>query len=311
MSENIDNQDIEAIEEAQEVSLPKDEKASVDSVDKASDVTKKAPARKGDKTGTKDEPAQQGNVKAKDDGVAESFEDDLNALVESEATLSEGFREKAATIFEAALNSKVAAKVNELEESYEERLAEETESFKTDLVEKVDGYLNYVVESWMEENKVAIEAGLRTEIAEGFMTALKDVFTENYIEVPEAKVDLVDELSEQVKELEDKLNGTIADNIELAEALSVAKKDSIVEAASKDLTVAQAEKLASLAESIEFDSVESFENKINTIKESYFPAEKVVVSEEAEVEQSEGDDVTETSPLMSAYLDAIKLTSKN
>lgn len=310
MSENIDNQDIEAIEEAQEQSLPTDEKASVDSVDKASDVTKKAPARKGDKTGTKDEPAPQGNVKSKDDGVAESFEDDLNALVESEATLSEGFREKAATIFEAALNSKVAAKVNELEESYEERLAEETDTFKAELVEKVDGYLNYVVESWMDENRVAIESGLRTEIAEGFMTALKDVFVENYIEVPESKIDLVDSLAEQVDELEGKLNGTIQDNIDLAEQLADAKKDAIVEAASKDLTVAQAEKLAALAESVDFDSVETFTNKINTIKESYFPAEKVVVTEEAE-ESNDGDDTIETSPLMASYMNAIKLTSNN
>jgi len=308
MSDNIKNEDIEAIEEAQEVTLPKDEKASVDSVEKASDVTKKAPARKGDKTGTKDEPAQQGNVKQKDDGVAESFEDDLNALVESEATLSEGFREKAALIFEAAINSKVAAKVNELEESYEERLSEETESFKAELVEKVDGYLNYVVESWMEENKLAVEAGLRTEIAEGFMTALKDVFVENYIEVPESKVDLVDQLSEQVSELEEKLNKTIKSNIELAEGLAKAKRAAIVESATKDLTVAQAEKLSSLVESIEFDGEESFAKKISTIKESYFPAEKVVVSEDVQEEQGEDDVIA--SPLINAYVNAIRATAK-
>lgn len=309
MSETYDNYDIEAIEEAQETSLPTDEKASVDSVDKASDVTKKAPARKGDKN-AKDEPAQQGNVKAKDDGVSESsFSDDLNALVESEATLSSGFREKAAIIFEAAFNAKVIAKVEELEESYAERLAEETDAFKADLVEKVDGYLNYVVESWMEENKVAIEAGLRTEIAEGFMTALKDVFVENYIEVPETKVDLVDTLSEQVAELEEKLNNTIKDNVELAEQLSDAKRNAIIESASKGLTVAQSEKLASLVESVEFSSVEMFEKKVTTIRESYFPADKVVVTEDVQ-EEEQSDDAVETSPLMSAYLDAIKLSSK-
>lgn len=305
MSNNIKNEDIEAIEEAQEVTLPADEKASVDSVEKASDVTKKAPARKGDKN-AKDEPAQQGNVKMKED----TFADDLNALVESEATLSEGFREKAATIFEAALNSKVAAKVNELEESYAERLSEETESFKSELVEKVDSYLNYVVESWMEDNKLAVEAGLRTEIAEGFMTALKDVFVENYIEVPESKVDLVDQLSEQVQELEEKLNKTIKDNIELSEGLASAKRAAIVEAATKELTVAQAEKLASLAESIEFDGEASFAKKIATIKESYFPTDKVMVSESAEEEEQSDDDAISTSPLMSAYVNAIRLGAK-
>ena len=132
------------------------------------------------------------------------FSADLKALVEGEATLSEEFKEKAEVIFEAAIKSKLAEEIDRLEEKYNEELAEEVSTAKADLVEKVDSYLNYVVEKWMEDNKIAIQSGLRTEIAEKFMNSLKDLFTESYIEVPEAKVDLVDELAETVEELEEK-----------------------------------------------------------------------------------------------------------
>lgn len=292
-------EDIEAVEEAAETSLPEDEKKSVDSVDKASDVTKKAPKRKGDKD-AKDEPAQQGNVK---------FKEDLDALVDSEATLSEGFREKAGVIFEAAFATKVAEEVERLEEQYEEQLAESTEQFKDELVEKVDGYLNYVVEQWMEDNKLAVDNGLRTEVAEGFMASLKSVFTEHYIEVPEAKVDLVDDLAEQVNELQEQLGKVTEDNIKLSESVKTLKRDSVIAEAAEGLTVAQAEKLAQMAENVDFDSEESFAKKISTIKESYFPAEKPVVAEETEAQEEDGADIA-TSPLMAQYLDAIAKSQK-
>ncbi|RPG29004.1 MAG: hypothetical protein CBB72_016415 [Muricauda sp. TMED12] len=308
-------EDIEVVEEAMDTSLPDEEKKSVDSVDKASDVTKKAPKRKGDKD-AKDEPAPQGNVKMKEDSdqdeeiiEEDTFEDDLNALVESEATLSESFREKAGVIFEAALKSKVALQVNRLEEQYTEQLTEAKEEIKTDLVEKVDSYLNYVVEQWMEDNKVAVEKGLRTEIAEGFMSALKDVFVENYIQVPEAKVDLVDQLAEQVSDLEEKLNKSEKSNIELSESLAVSKRDSIISEASKGLTVTQADKLATLAENIDFENAETFTQKVETIKASYFPAEKVVVTEETAEEVTDSNDEV-SSPSMNAYINAIKHTLK-
>ena len=293
-------EDIEAVEEAAETSLPEDEKKSVDSVDKASDVTKKAPKRKGDKD-AKDEPAQQGNVK---------FKEDLDALVDSEATLSEGFREKAGVIFEAAFATKVAEEVERLEEQYEEQLAESTEQFKNELVEKVDGYLNYVVEQWMEDNKLAVDNGLRTEVAEGFMASLKSVFTEHYIEVPEAKVDLVDDLAEQVNELQEQLGKVTEDNIKLSESVKTLKRDSVIAEAAEGLTVAQAEKLAQMAENVEFDSEESFAKKISTIKESYFPAEKPVVAEETEAQEDDGAEISATSPLMAQYLEAIAKSQK-
>lgn len=305
MSDQIDHneeivEDIEAVEEAAEQSLPAEEKKSVASVDQASDKTKRQPARKGDKLNAKDEPAQQGNVK---------FKEDLDALVDSEVTLSEGFREKAATIFEAAFTTKVAEEVERLEEQYEEKLAESTEEMKNDLVEKVDGYLNYVVEQWMEDNRLAVENGLRTEIAEDFMAALKSVFTEHYIQVPEAKVDLVDSLAEQVDELQEQLGKVTEDNIKLSESVKTLKRNAVIAEASEGLTLAQAEKLNKLAENVEFDSEESFAKKVETIKESYFKAEAPVIAEE--VEESEGDDApVVSSPLMSAYLDAIAKSQK-
>lgn len=305
MSDQIDHneeivEDIEAVEEAAEQSLPDEEKKSVASVDQASDKTKRQPARKGDKLTAKDEPAQLGNVK---------FKEDLDALVDSEATLSEGFREKASVIFEAAFATKVAAEVERLEEQYEEKLAESTDEIKSELVEKVDGYLNYVVEQWMEDNRLAVENGLRTEIAEDFMAALKSVFTEHYIQVPEAKVDMVDSLAEQVDELQEQLGKVTEDNIKLSESVKELKREAVIAEASEGLTLAQSEKLAKLAENVEYDSAESFSKKIETIKESYFKSEAPVIAEE--VEESQGDETPAvSSPLMAAYLDAIAKSNK-
>lgn len=305
MSDQIDHneeivEDIEAVEEAAEQKLPEEEKKSVASVDQASGKTSRQPARKGDKLNAKDEPAQQGNVK---------FKEDLDALVDSEVTLSEGFREKAATIFEAAFSTKVAEEVERLEEQYEEKLTEATDELKADLVEKVDGYLNYVVEQWMEDNRLAVENGLRTEIAEDFMSALKSVFTEHYIQVPEAKIDLVDSLAEQVEELNGQLGKVTDDNIKLAESVKELKREAAISEATEGLTLAQAEKLNKLVENVEFDSDESFAKKLATIKESYFRTEETVIAEEVEEDTSEAGAIA-SSPMIQSYLDAIAKTSK-
>ena len=152
---------------------------------------------------------------------------ELNALVESEATLSDEFKEKTAVIFEAAVKSKLSEEIDRLESQYKEELEEEISSTKSEMVEKVDSYLNYVVENWMKENELQVENGLRTEIAEGFMSKLKDLFSESYIEVPESKVDLVDELAEQVEELESKLNETTQKVIDQSGELEEMKKEEI------------------------------------------------------------------------------------
>jgi len=236
------------------------------------------------------------------------FKEDLKALVAEEATLSDEFKGKAETIFEAAIASKLSEEIDRLEAKYEEELSEEIEQTKNDLVEKVDSYLNYVVEQWIEDNKVAIETGLRTEVAENFMNNLKDLFTESYIEVPESKVDLVDELAESVEELEDQLNGSTAKLIEMAEELEDYKRNAVIAEASKDLADTQAEKLKSLAESVDFEDEETFAQKVNTIKESYFN-KKAIGGEEEIIDEEDAYEVT-SGDSMTSYLSAIKKTSK-
>jgi len=237
------------------------------------------------------------------------FSDDLRALVESEATLSDEFKSKAETIFEAAIKSKLSEEIDRLEAKYHEELSEEIESTKTDLVEKVDNYLNYVVEQWMEDNKLAVQTGLRTEIAEKFMNNLKDLFTESYIEVPESKVDLVDELAAEVEELEEAHNTAVAKTLEMQEELETYKRNAIIAEAAEGLVATQAEKLKKLAEDIDFDDAETFAEKVATIKESYFTK---TVSESADIDEDASDDEVSavTSDTMAQYLSAIQRTKK-
>ena len=237
---------------------------------------------------------------------------ELSAIVDGEATLSEEFKEKTAIIFETAVKTKLSEEVTRLEEQYAEELAEEVETIKTDLVGKVDSYLNYVVETWMEENKLAIESGLRTEIAEGFMNGMRDLFVESYVEVPETKTDLVDELAEQVTELEEKLNSTTGDAISLAEELETYKRNTIIAEASRGLADTQAEKLSDLLSNVDFENEETFVTKVNTVKESYFSKEIPEQLEESVstlTEDTEQEEV-EVSSSMEVYLNALRKTSK-
>ena len=234
------------------------------------------------------------------------YEEDLNVLVAEEATLSDGFRGKASTIFEAALKSKVGVEIDRLESEYANNLEEEVSSVKTDLVEKVDAYLNYVVEGWMQENEVAVESGLRTEIAEGFMTSLQSVFKEHYLSVPEGKEDLVDELSEQVAELEEQLNKTTDENVELFTTVQESQRADVVRKYTSDLAATEAEKLSSLVEDVEFGDSESFEMKVKTIKESYFMKESVEsTSEVDEIVGTEQALTENTSESMARYTSAL------
>lgn len=324
---------------------PKNAEAqSVASVDKAGEATGSAPKRKGDNTKQDPMPKTKAALMAgmmgklqkmskqqlqaaytegfdidevEGEAIAETsdleinvdFSDDLNALVAEEATLSDEFKGKAETIFEAAIKSKLAEEVDRLEEKYNEELAEEVATTKAELVEKVDSYLNYVVENWMEENKLAVQTGLRTEIAEGFMNNLKDLFTESYIEVPESKVDLVDELAESVEELETALNETTAKSIEMQGELEELKRDAIVREHASGLAETQVEKLKKLAEDIDFDDAETFSQKVETIKESYFT--KKVTDTADIVEDDDGSDpIGVASSTMEQYLSAIKKTQK-
>ena len=345
MSDVDQNIELPEIEEASAQKMPVgDEEQSIAATDKAGDATNPAPKRKGD-TANKDEPNGSPKTKAaminamykKMEGMSKqhlaamatkmeglevdvdadavelpefNYTDELDALVESEATLSDEFKSKTAIIFETAIKSKLSEEIERLEDDYQTRLEEELTVTRSDLVEKIDSYLNYVVENWMEENRLAIHNGLRTEIAEGFMEKLKDLFTESYIEVPDSKVDLVDDLAEQVASLEEKLDATTANAIEMAEELNLYKRYDVIREAARGLAETEIEKLANLAEDLDFESEEAFAAKVKTIKESYFTKKSSSESIAESFEEDTDDDTVEVSGAMAAYVNAIKKNQK-
>ena len=302
---------------------------SVASVDKAANAVKKAPipktkagminvmsmklhSMKKDELTASYENIMGESLESGEEAIVETQVDtsaELDALVESEQTLSDEFKAKTAVLFETAVKSKLSEEVDRIEAQYKEELAEEISSTKADLVEKVDSYLNYVVESWMESNQVAIQNGLRTEIAETFMDKMKDLFTESYISVPESKVDLVDELAESVEELETKLNETTQKVIDTTGELEAYKRDSIIREASRDLAETQVVKLKSLVEDIDFEDEDQFASKVKTVVESYFTKE-VASSEEVEQIVEDADSTVEVSSVMEGYLSAIRKQTK-
>jgi hypothetical protein len=251
-------------------------------------------------------------TEAADEIISEAeydFSSDLNALVESEATLSDGFKDKAATIFEAAIKSKLGEEIARIEEAYSTELAEEIASSKSDLVEKIDSYLNYVVENWMKENEIAIQSGLRAEIAENFMNGLKDLFVESYVDVPEAKEDLVDDLAEQVEELETALNSQTAKNIEMTEELELFQRYEVIREHAHGLAETEVEKLAALAEDLDFIDEATFSAKVKTIKESYFTKEVKSAEVGDDLVEDTADNSVEVSSVMDSYLQALKKSS--
>ena len=258
----------------------------------------------------KDAPQKKNDLKAKAKVESVDFSDDLDAVIAEEATLSDGFRGKAGAIFEAVLTSKLAHEMDRLETEYAQNLEEEVSDVKSELVEKVDSYLNYVVSNWMETNEVAVTEGLRTEIAEDFMTSLQAVFKEHYIDVPEGKVDLVDDLAEQVAELEETLNKTTEDNIKLHESVQTLERADIVREQSSGLADTEAEKLSTLVEDIEFDNRDNFEMKVRVVKESYFT--KAISESVDELSSIAGTDEVQAdvSDVMSRYTQAISKFNK-
>jgi len=234
--------------------------------------------------------------------------DDVKALVSTDADLSEEFKDKAATIFETAVRTRIKEQTKILESQFEEKLSTEKETMKEAMVEKVDSYLNYVVEEWMKENELAVERGIRTEIAEDFITGLKDLFKEHYIDVPEEKYNVLDDLTNQVKELEGKLNEQIEKNVNLTKEVNVSERTNLVAEVSADLADTEKEKFASMAENVEFDSAPKFREKLETIKESYFPKTKIEESsskDEVDSVAATGPVVEQSSDAMAAYTAAI------
>jgi hypothetical protein len=234
------------------------------------------------------------------------WNEDLDLIVAEEATLSDGFREKAGAIFEAAYTSKVGAEIDRLESEYAQNLETEVTDVQNEMVEKVDSYLNYVVENWMKENELAVQQGLRAEIAEEFMSSLQSVFKEHYIEVPEGKADLIDDLADQVSELEEQLNKSTEDNIQLNNSNQDYLRANIVRKQSSGLADTEAEKLAGLVEDIDFEDEETFEMKVKTIKESYFTQDSPESVDESDALIGEdGNSQEQTSNSMNAYTQAI------
>jgi hypothetical protein len=237
------------------------------------------------------------------------LEDDLNAISEA-LELSEENAEKARTIFKAAVTSKVAEIKEELESQYSEELKTSVEQVKADLSEAVDKYLSYCAEEWTKENELAIERGLRSEMTENFIEGLKTLFVEHYVDVPEDKYDVMDELANRLDEMEAKLDSEVSKNMEITEELDSLKRGNIVRQAGEDLTESQKEKLESLAEGVDFKDAEDFQEKISEIKEAYFPAGgSETIAEETVVEEGTGefssDEETFTTPEMKQYLSAI------
>ena len=241
------------------------------------------------------------------------IEEDVNALLGGEE-LSEEFREKAKMIFEAALTSKIKEIQEELEGQFEAKLAEEKETMKEELVSRVDSYLEYVAEEWMTENELAIEHGLKTEMTESFLSGMKSLFEDHYVTIPEEKYDVLESMVDKLDEMETKLNEQIEKNIGLNQRLAESVSDHILESVSEGLATTQKEKLASLAESVEFESEEEYREKLETLKESYFskspaPAKAAVAKQET---LSEGVDSTSAPQRggMDAYIRAMGSFSK-
>ena len=207
--------------------------------------------------------------------------DDIDALVADE-DLTEEFKNKAKTIFEAAVSSKVKSSIDEIEAKYEESTKEAIEEIKEDLTKKVDEYLGYVAESWVSENELAIERGLKSELTEGFINGLKNLFEEHYVEVPEEKFDVIEELASRNDKLDSDLSEEVANNITLSQEIEELKREKIIREASEGLADSEVEKLKTLAEDVDYEDEENFVEKVSTIKESYFKSDKAEAVSDAE-----------------------------
>ena len=250
----------------------------------------------------------------KPEDIKVDVKDDVEALVQGEEGLTEEFKTKASTIFEAAVQAKVTDEVNkkiaELEAQSEENAEQVSEDFKKEMTEKVDGYLSYVVEEWMKENELAIERGIRSELVEDFMIGLKTLFTEHYIDIPEEKVDMVDDLFTKVEDLEGQLEEEINRGVGLQKELAQFKKDSALRSVTKDLADTESEKISKLAEGIEYENEEQYIEKLNVLKESYFPKSDAVASEITETDETITEVIEEEEEAlnesMSVYTQALK-----
>lgn len=250
-------------------------------------------------------------AEAGEQSVIKPVKEDMEALFNGEE-LSEEFKTKAETIFEAAVMTRVKSEVARIEEEFEAKLAEQVAQNTEGLVEQVDGYLGYIAEQWIAQNEIALERGMKSEILEGFVSGLKDLFEEHYIDVPEERYDVLGEMESKISELEEKLNEQVAANVEMSKVISEQKRQSIVDDLSEGLTDTETEKFMSLVEELSYEDADSFETKVKTIRENYFTtkgsAEVKSVVTDAPVETLTEETTKKVDPAMAAYL---SILSKN
>jgi len=258
-----------------------------------------------------DEVVSEEETSEEEEVIEYSVEDDLNALIQGEE-LSEEFREKAATIFEAAINSKVKGIKEELTASYEEKLVEEVASIKEELKDRVDSYLEYVADEWIAENQLAVESGLKEEMTESFISGMKSLFEEHYVTIPEEKYDVIESMVDKLDEMEGKLNEQIEKNVALNKRLAESVSDVVFAEVTDGLAQTQKDKLAGLVDNVEFESETAYREKLETLKESYFPTKVAQRNQTENLTEEAGSpvDTTSYSPTMEAYLKTLTRVSK-
>jgi hypothetical protein len=305
----VDEEDLISEEEVvEEMESDEDEKDSTHGT-----THKKTKNKKED---SKEDPKEDPEEVEEECETEEEFdiEEDVNALLAGEE-LSEEFQEKARTIFEAAIRSKVAEIKEELVASYEETLIEEIEAIKTDLVDRVDAYLEYVSDEWMQENALAVEHGLKTEMTESFLTGMKQLFEDHYVTIPEDRYDVIENMVDKLDEMEGKLNEQIQKNVALNRRLAESVADVIFADVAEGLALSQKDKLASLAENVEFEGEANYREKLVTLRESYFPTRSTSAQVDDSETLSESTDIQNQQPMvtgrMEAYLQTLGRVAKN
>ena len=284
------------------------------------DGSKSAKQAEAPKTKPSDASAKQEEVETEEEVIAEvddsiefksQVQEDINSIFADDSTISADFKAKVSTIFEARVTDRVLQIQEDIENKYADMLEEAITTVRNDLTEKVDDYLSYVVEQWMNDNEIAIESGLRSELTDDFIAGLRNLFAEHYIDVPDEKVDLVDELAGKVEELESKLDEEIERGVEFKKALIESRKNELTRVVCENLTDTQVEKIKSLAESVEFSTEDEYKNKLETIRENYFPSNFKKADAESlneTVEEADDKKVEINDPFVASVANAISKT---
>ena len=293
-----DDEDEELLEAAEE---------EEDTEDEDEKAEKKKSSKKSEKDDEEDEDDEEDGKKKMDESI--SIEEDVDALLAGEE-LSEEFRDKAKLIFEAAINSKISEIYESLESHYENQLVEQVEEIKSELTERVDSYLEYVADEWLQENALVVEQGLKTEMTESFLQGMKGLFEEHYVTIPEDKYDVIESMVDKLDEMETKLNEQIERNIALNQRLAESVADVILSDVSEGLATSQKDKLASLSESVEFESEADYREKLATLREAYFPRNAGAQRGYSEVISEEADYTQPVSGVMESYLQTLSRVSK-